>query len=80
MQAENLAKQPLSLLGIPLPLLAQIVARALRILQAKCHRDAEKIFKERWQLKYLIGNAIEAKLLSEEVGLPIVPQGLHGAT
>jgi L-malate glycosyltransferase len=75
MQAKNLPKQPLSLLGIPVPLLARIATQSLRIVHAKWYSNPEWVFKERWQLKYLTGKAIEARLLSKEVGCPIMSQG-----
>lgn len=63
MEAKNPPKQPLSLLGIPIPLLARIAIQGFRIVRTRWHGNPEGIFKERWQWNYVIGQAIEARLL-----------------
>lgn len=51
------------LLGIPRSLLLQILVQSLRVGRAWWRGDAEKIFKARWELNFLIGRAIEAQLI-----------------
>jgi glycosyltransferase involved in cell wall biosynthesis len=58
--------QRFSLFGIPISLLLQIALQRLRIAKAKWRRHPEHIFKERWRLNYLYGQAIEARLLTQE--------------
>jgi glycosyltransferase involved in cell wall biosynthesis len=79
MWAKNLPKQPLSLLGIPVSLLARIAIQGCRIVRAKWNGNPERVFKERWQLNYLTGRAIEARLQSKKLGLPITSQGVRCA-
>jgi L-malate glycosyltransferase len=80
MEAKNPRKQPLLLLGIPISLLARIAIQGLHIVQAKWHGNPERIFKDRWQLKYLIGRAIEARLLAKELRLPSMSRGVRCAS
>ncbi len=54
---------PLSLFSIPLSLVTQILVQGLRVCYAQVGGNVEKAFKARWQLNYLVGRAIEARLL-----------------
>jgi L-malate glycosyltransferase len=65
MDEEAQRRRPRGLFGIPLSLLIQMAIRRFRIVEAKWCNDPERVFKERWQLSYLLGRAIEARLLSK---------------
>jgi glycosyltransferase involved in cell wall biosynthesis len=52
--------------GMPRFMIRQILAQSLRVVRAKMAGDMEKLFKERWQLRYLIGTAIEARVMAKE--------------
>jgi len=64
--AKDSPTPPASMLGIPLSLLLHLSAQAFRLGCAKLSGDAEKLFKRRWQLNFLIGKAIEARTLYKE--------------
>jgi glycosyltransferase involved in cell wall biosynthesis len=64
--AQDLPHLPRSVLGVPMSLLLYILAHGLRLACAKLSRDAERLFKVRWHWNYLIGKAIEARLLHKE--------------
>jgi glycosyltransferase involved in cell wall biosynthesis len=55
---EYLLNRPVLLLGIPRYMLRGILAQAIRVARAKLSRNADTVFKERWQLYYLVGCAI----------------------
>ena len=55
-----------SFLGIPWRLLLRILKRIFLFGKAKLSGDAETIFKERWQLNYLFGIALEARVMHRE--------------
>jgi glycosyltransferase involved in cell wall biosynthesis len=64
-ELRNSVNAPVSSLGIPWSLLSQIWAQSvqsLRVSRAKWSGNAEKIFKARWQLNFLTGRALEARL------------------
>ena len=52
--------------GIPRRLLLRILKRIYLFGKAKLSGDAESIFRERWQLNYLYGIALEARLIYKE--------------
>ena len=57
---------PAVLLGISWSLLSQIwaqKAQRLRVIRAMWQGNAEKIFKARWQLNFLTGRALQARLM-----------------
>jgi L-malate glycosyltransferase len=64
--AKELPNLPASLLGVPVSLLSQILAQRLRLGYAALSRDTEKLFTVRWQLNFLIGKAVEARLLCKD--------------
>ena len=64
--AKELPNLPASLLGVPMSLLLQILAQRLRLGCATLSRDTEKLFRVRWQLNFLIGKAVEARLLCKD--------------
>jgi L-malate glycosyltransferase len=64
--AKDLPNLPTSMLGVPMSLLLHILAQALRLGGAKLSRDAEKLFQARWQLNFLTGKVVEARLLYKE--------------
>lgn len=53
------AKTPL--LGIPWSLLLQISAQNIRVGRARLSGNPKRAFQERWQLKYLMGRASQAR-------------------
>jgi glycosyltransferase involved in cell wall biosynthesis len=55
---------PALLLGIPRYILREILTRAVRLGCAKFSKDADAVFLERWQLSYLVGRAIEGRILA----------------
>jgi glycosyltransferase involved in cell wall biosynthesis len=52
-----------AVLGVPMSLLLSILTHGLRLAYAHLSGDAETLFKARWHWNYLIGKAIEARLL-----------------
>jgi glycosyltransferase involved in cell wall biosynthesis len=65
-RTKNRPEQALSLLGLPMPLLSRTVIQGFRVVRAKLQGNPERIFKARWQLKYLSGQVIESWLLSKK--------------
>ena len=59
--------------GIPRRLFLRILKRIYLFGKAKLSGDAESVFKERWQLNYLFGIALEARVMHRERKLQ-----LHG--
>jgi GT2 family glycosyltransferase len=68
--SENSAR---SVLGIPRYMLRVILLQGLKVARAKLHADAKEVFKERWELNYLIGRAMEAKIMAKNA--QFVPPG-----
>jgi glycosyltransferase involved in cell wall biosynthesis len=62
-QSAEAKGQPASVAGVPRYLVRQIAAQAWRAFSMKLSRDGEGLFKERWELNYLVGMAIEARML-----------------
>ncbi len=54
---------PALLLGVPRYMIREILAQAIRFGRAKLSEDASTIFRERWNLNYLIGRAVEGRAL-----------------
>jgi L-malate glycosyltransferase len=54
-------------LGIPRELIKQILKEGLFVGQAKLGGDREKLFQKRWEFNYLLGQAIEARLIRNEL-------------
>jgi len=52
--------------GIPLYLCLEILNKVYRFGRAKLSRNEEKVFKERWNLNYLYGIALEARNIYKE--------------
>jgi L-malate glycosyltransferase len=55
---------PILLLGVPRYLIREILEQAIRLGQSYLGRDAERVFRERWRLHYLVGRAIEGRALA----------------
>jgi glycosyltransferase involved in cell wall biosynthesis len=66
--AKELPKLPASLWGVPVSLRLQILVQRLRLGCATLSRDAETLFRVRWELNFLNGKAVEARLLSKDRG------------
>ena len=58
---EYLLSRPVLLLGMPRYMLREILAQAVHVARAKLSRNADTVFRERWQLYYLVGCAIGAQ-------------------
>jgi L-malate glycosyltransferase len=58
-----------SYLGIPRHLIKDIVKQGLDVGRAKLSGDTAKLFQERWKFNYLLGQAIEARLIHRELCL-----------
>jgi hypothetical protein len=54
---------PALLLEIPRYLIREIVTQVIRFGRARLHQDADTVFRERWRLHYLVGRAIEGRIL-----------------
>jgi GT2 family glycosyltransferase len=54
---------PTLLLGIPRYMIAEILKQATRFAHARLTQDADTAFSERWRLHYLVGRAIEGRVL-----------------
>jgi L-malate glycosyltransferase len=54
---------PTLLLGIPRYMIAEILKQATRFAHARLTQDANTAFFERWRLHYLVGRAIEGRIL-----------------
>ena len=54
---------PVLLLGIPRYMIREILEQAVRVARAKLSQDANIVFEERWRLHYLVGRAIEGRIL-----------------
>jgi glycosyltransferase involved in cell wall biosynthesis len=59
-------KSPRAVLGVPMSLVLRILAHGLRLAGAHLSGDAEMLFRARWHWNYLIGKALEARLLHKE--------------
>jgi L-malate glycosyltransferase len=55
--------QPALLLGIPRYVIREILAQAIHVARVKLSRHADTVFKERWQLYYLVGRAIGGRIV-----------------
>ena len=56
-----------SYLGVPRQLLKEMVQQGLNVGHSKLRGDAEKLFHQRWRFNYLLGQAIEARLIQSEL-------------
>src|SRR6266852_6340317 len=54
---------PVLLLGIPRYMIREILAQAIHVARAKLSQDEDTVFKKRWRLHYLVGRAIEGRIL-----------------
>jgi glycosyltransferase involved in cell wall biosynthesis len=54
---------PTTLLGVPRYMLREILTQAIHFGRAKVSQDADAVFRERWRLHFLIGRAIEGRIL-----------------
>jgi glycosyltransferase involved in cell wall biosynthesis len=62
---------PPFLFGIPRYLIRQILVQQVRVLRAACRRDPETLFNARMELSYLLGGAVESRVMHrEQVFLP----------
>ena len=61
-------KSPRFVFGVPRFILREIVTQALRVAKAKLSRDDGKLFTERWNLNFLIGQAYEARSVHRLAG------------
>jgi glycosyltransferase involved in cell wall biosynthesis len=52
--------------GVPRYLIREIATQALSVVKAKLKGDDRAVFRNRWKLSSLIGNAYEARLLSKQ--------------
>jgi L-malate glycosyltransferase len=57
---------PTLLLGFPRYLIREILTQAIRFGRACLSLDADKAFTQRWRLHYLMGRAIEGRILAAE--------------
>jgi L-malate glycosyltransferase len=55
-------------LGIPRHIFREMFAQQVRILTALLGFDREKLFSARWRFNYLLGQAIEARIIHAELG------------
>jgi len=55
------------LLGFPRYLIRQIVEQSVRAAWSRLVRDETAAFKERWQLSYLVGQALEGRMIYKSV-------------
>jgi len=54
---------PTLLMGIPRYMIREILTQVIRFGRAMVSQDADTIFRERWRLHYLVGRAIEGRIL-----------------
>jgi glycosyltransferase involved in cell wall biosynthesis len=66
---------PPLLLGIPRYMIREILTQVLRFGRARLSQDAgaDTIFRERWQLHYLLGRAIEGRILHKTCSVACSP-------
>lgn len=64
-QYEDAGRQ--SYLGIPRYLIKEIMKQGLYVGHAKLRGDASELFQKRWKFNYLLGQAIEARLIHREL-------------
>lgn len=57
---------PTLLLGVPRYIVREILTQALRLARAKFSQDADMVFRERWRLHYLVGCAIEGRIVHKK--------------
>ena len=55
--------QPVLLLGIPRYMIREVLEQAIQVARAKLSQDAATVFKEHWQLYYLVGRALGGRIL-----------------
>ncbi len=54
-------------LGVPGHLIKEIAQQGVHVARVKLHGDPAELFREYWKLNYLIGQAIEARLIDVEI-------------
>jgi L-malate glycosyltransferase len=52
---------PSLLLGMPRYMFREILTQAIRLGRARLNREADTVFRERWQLQYLVGRLVEGR-------------------
>ena len=60
--------RPVLLLGIPRYMIREILEQAIQVLGARLSKDSDSVFKERWQLHYLVGRAMGSRALYKVLG------------
>jgi glycosyltransferase involved in cell wall biosynthesis len=61
------AGSPTLLLGVPRYIIREILTQAIRLGHAKFSQDTDAVFRERWRLHYLVGNAIEGRMVHKKM-------------
>jgi hypothetical protein len=59
-------RPPRSLMGIPLYMVREMAEHAFSMTKARISGDARALFQEQWKLRYLYGQAVEARILNHE--------------
>jgi len=62
---------PKLLLGIPRYVIREILTQAIRFGRAKLSQDADTVFGERWRLHFLVGRAIEGRIIHKRAKSPL---------
>lgn len=57
---------PKLLLGVPRYLVREVLSQAIRLGRARFSRHADEVFKEYWQLRFLLGRAAEGRALAND--------------
>jgi glycosyltransferase involved in cell wall biosynthesis len=58
--------RPALLLGVPRYMMREILKQVIRLVRAKLSQDRDTVFKERWQLQFLIGRAMGGRIVFSE--------------
>jgi glycosyltransferase involved in cell wall biosynthesis len=64
-QHENVSRK--KYLGVPRYLIKEVVKKGLAVGRAKLRRDPSQLFEKRWIFNYLLGQAMEARLIHKEL-------------
>lgn len=61
---------PALMLGVPRYMIREILSQAIRLVRVKLSQDAATAFRERWQLHYLLGRAVEGRNMMRRAKAP----------
>jgi glycosyltransferase involved in cell wall biosynthesis len=69
-EIKDTLQSPRLIFGIPGFILREVLTQALRVARAKLRGDEGKLFTERWNLNFQIGQAYEARMIYRLAGAP----------